>query len=403
VIVNSTVESSATGSGALIVYGGVGVAKHVNIGGNLNVQGDITILGASTNISTVNLLITDNLLVINSAPKGGADGGVMINRFVSGTSGSTNYASIFFKDNEDKFVFGFTDSNPTENNIVISDYAPVCASGIEILGTENSIGVGTGGSVTILGGAAISKDLYIGGSLYVDEDLVVSGLVSMSSLSISNLTLQNLVTTNTSFQNSIITNSTNNNSIFVNISSSTLNAINMINTNTTITNLISNNSTINNLSVTNLTCNKLLFTDSTGINLVVTNLTAGNIVRAEYYYTDSTAAQSTTNTVYQTFYNHTTGSLIGGKYKIDINYSGEVLSTTVFGPTAYETRLLLNGNTIHILQNSPRRTADIIVHSAYSVVTLSSGPQTILFQYRQSGGTTARISLFKIIFTRIDN
>ena len=43
---------------------------------------------------------------------------------------------------------------------------------IEILDSTNSTGVGTGGSLTVDGGAAISKDLYIGGNISVSGTTV---------------------------------------------------------------------------------------------------------------------------------------------------------------------------------------------------------------------------------------
>jgi hypothetical protein len=61
--------------------------------------------------------------------------------------------------------------------------------------TQNAVGIGTGGSLSVLGGAAVSKDLYIGGSVYVQGQNVslISGMTTIgSTTSTSVLTLSNI-------------------------------------------------------------------------------------------------------------------------------------------------------------------------------------------------------------------
>jgi hypothetical protein len=42
---------------------------------------------------------------------------------------------------------------------------------LTIVSTENGWGIGTGGSLTVLGGASISKDLFVGGTVTSSSDI----------------------------------------------------------------------------------------------------------------------------------------------------------------------------------------------------------------------------------------
>lgn len=56
---------------------------------------------------------------------------------------------------------------------------------LQITGTTNATGLGTGGSLTLGGGCSIEKDVYIGGSLYVNGQNIsnISGLTTVGSFS----------------------------------------------------------------------------------------------------------------------------------------------------------------------------------------------------------------------------
>lgn len=57
-LITNTLDSNSTGTGALVVQGGLGVAKNVYVGGNLVVQ------GTTTSIETTNVVIDDALIKI---------------------------------------------------------------------------------------------------------------------------------------------------------------------------------------------------------------------------------------------------------------------------------------------------------------------------------------------------
>jgi|FrelakmetLWP11LW_1041352.scaffolds.fasta_scaffold00220_10 hypothetical protein len=177
------------------------------------------------------------------------------------------------------------------------------SSPIYISNTNTSTGIGSGGSLTVLGGASISgkiwtsninvsNDIFIQGNLTVGN-ITINGSSSFNSISSNNasytnvtatnsyitnitassLVLTNVQTTNVTSTNIIATNLTNNNTLSTNISASSLNLSNSIKTinsqniNITTTNILS--SQINTL---NITTNNIIVTNITGSSAILSNL-----------------------------------------------------------------------------------------------------------------------------------
>ena len=66
VFITSTKTSGTAGSGALVVFGGVGISENLNVGGNLIVSGDFTVNGTTTTINTVTLTVDDKNIELGS-------------------------------------------------------------------------------------------------------------------------------------------------------------------------------------------------------------------------------------------------------------------------------------------------------------------------------------------------
>lgn len=81
VYINGTEQSINVSTGSLIIKGGVSVFKDVNIEGNTSINGDLYVRGTTTSIETSNTVLKDNILVLNSAPSGMKDSGIIISRF----------------------------------------------------------------------------------------------------------------------------------------------------------------------------------------------------------------------------------------------------------------------------------------------------------------------------------
>ena len=97
--------SSSTTTGALVVAGGAGIGGAVNIGGTLTVTGDLTVAGTTTTMDTQTLLVEDNTIVINASSGAGSaeniDAGLLIK---------------FHSDNQGSMVFTGAESEATPVN-----------------------------------------------------------------------------------------------------------------------------------------------------------------------------------------------------------------------------------------------------------------------------------------------
>ena len=113
----NTDDSTSTTTGALIVSGGVGISKNLNVGGNLEITGISTFSSDLDINAAVNIL---NELVV---------------------SGNTQLSGITT----------FTDT------------------------TDNELGNVNSGSVQFDGGIGIEKNLTVGGGIHIEQDLVVTG------------------------------------------------------------------------------------------------------------------------------------------------------------------------------------------------------------------------------------
>lgn len=263
VTISNSTGSSNTGSGALVVYGGVGINENINIGGDATIRGNLTVLGTTTTIDTETLLVQDNLIVLNSAPFPGVDGGLLIARATSGsnpTGGPYSYASLYYSEIADEFRLAYTANDPgTTASVTVTEYIPLRAYSATLTSTENALGIGSGGALTVFGGAAISQDLYVGGVFDADN------------INVTNLTSSNSVLTNLTSSNALLVNVTATN-LYVN----SITAPNLLITDASITNLVTTNHTSLNSLVTNLTSTSAVIVTGSISNLVNTNQTSTN-------------------------------------------------------------------------------------------------------------------------------
>jgi hypothetical protein len=279
----STVNSTNSSNGSLIIKGGIGVAGDTNFQGNVSIIGSLFVQGTVSSINSTTINILDNILVLNAGANGSRDSGFIINRYqtendtglgdvvfdtdpvnftlpsqislslseiklpsiansnndyytgwwmkinsgfsndqvrkVSAYDGTTKIATLmspftnqnpsigdtvllFFKPyvgliyNEinDYFELGSTVSNPGNNPTQFTSYADLHVSNLNISSTklsinssigslvvfggvsincsENSVSTTQGGGLTVNGGCAIHRKLYVGENLYIkDKDI----------------------------------------------------------------------------------------------------------------------------------------------------------------------------------------------------------------------------------------
>lgn len=145
---------------------------------------------------------------------------------------------------------------------------------ININNTISSTGIGSGGSLTVLGGAAITGKLWLGNELNVASNVNIGGDVTLGSLKI-------LGTSNfgsVSADDGSYTNSTINNLQNTNITSSSILTSNFKTTNLTTTNLISSNITNTNILTSNISASSLQITNNiNAVHVSFTDITTSSL------------------------------------------------------------------------------------------------------------------------------
>jgi hypothetical protein len=98
-IISNTEQSSDVSTGCMIISGGVGINKNLNVNGNTTINGDLYVNGTTTTIESNNTVLKDNILMLNSAPSGIKDSGIIIARFQE--DNDIGFGDIV---NEDKYI-----------------------------------------------------------------------------------------------------------------------------------------------------------------------------------------------------------------------------------------------------------------------------------------------------------
>lgn len=158
---------------------------------------------------------------------------------------------------------------------------------IEINSTIEATGIGSGGSITTLGGVGISKNLYVG------EGITASNLTITGNITVNNINIGGSATfTTTSAGSAIYTNVTTTNSNITNSTMTNVNTTRMTSTSALITSATIPTILSTNINTVNITCGSIGGTNVTttsiastfgnilGIttnNMIGTNITATNI------------------------------------------------------------------------------------------------------------------------------
>jgi hypothetical protein len=119
---SDTTDSSSTSTGTITTAGGVGIAKNLyvgaqlNVAGNVTVSGNLTVSGTTTTINTTNLNIADNIITLNSDFTVGTpseNAGIEVLRGIS--------PSVSIRWNEDTDVWQFTNDGTNFYTLPTSD------------------------------------------------------------------------------------------------------------------------------------------------------------------------------------------------------------------------------------------------------------------------------------------
>ncbi len=203
--VDGTIDATVYTGGSLQIggsgtFGSLAVTNSVIIGGNLTVSGSVT------NVSTENLVILDNIIVVNSAPDGTSDAGIVANL----TGGSASATGVFFKESTDRWTFAYTNTGATADNLTIESYTPVHAGAAFFEGSISGASLQVSGTITA-GGISIPT--------------IAADNLNVTRITVANLTVNtNVTAASVSALNSVTTNLTSSNVNATDISTATLNA-----------------------------------------------------------------------------------------------------------------------------------------------------------------------------------
>ena len=166
--VNSATDSTSTGSGALIVAGGLGIAKNTFIGGNLSIFGDFTVQGNNTVIGSTDLTVNDSVINLHTYPNlaawtvnDGRDIGFKLHYFDTTLAGGDNLAFLG-RVNTSGFLEYFTTGIENSSNVFTSGTYGTIKTG-ELIASNSTVSTSTTtGALRVSGGVGIAGAIYAG-------------------------------------------------------------------------------------------------------------------------------------------------------------------------------------------------------------------------------------------------
>ena len=163
--VTNTTESNTAGDGALVVSGGTGIAKNLNVGGNVVITGNLTVQGTQTIIGTTDLAIIDAVINLhtnaNLSPLTSNDGkdiGLKMHYYDTQDS----HAALI-RDNATGQLEWYARGIEGSGNVFQGNAYGVIKSGEYIASNTTAATSTTTGALRVSGGAGIAGNIYAGG------------------------------------------------------------------------------------------------------------------------------------------------------------------------------------------------------------------------------------------------
>jgi hypothetical protein len=148
--------------------------------GNVQINGDFIVSGTTTTINTETLNIEDNLLVLNSAPGGTGDGGLLIKRHPSdiNQTGTDTFAALYYHEQSDEIRFAYTSTEPSNpGTVTLESYLPLHAKDLLL---EESL---TTGTLRVTGTSTVQNENVSSSTI---GDLRVTGTTNLETTNVSN-------------------------------------------------------------------------------------------------------------------------------------------------------------------------------------------------------------------------
>lgn len=337
--ITSSENSTNLTSGSIVTLGGAAINKDLFVGGDIK-------LGTSTTTGVISL----------------------------GTSGtlSETYSTLY--------QMTLTSTEASCSN---SQGSLVTFGGINILNSGNANSVSCGNALTVAGGAAIGKDLYVGG--------------------LSNL--PNINTTNISSTNAQITNISSNVLYTSNLGTNSISTTNLVSLFSSVGSVYAAGSTIGDFVATNISASSVILIDLTSSNGVFTNISTSSLVGIDLTFDNSSINNLITVNITTTTLNAVTGittSTLLVTSTLNANYDSNTLGSLYttggnvgFGTTdpntpihvttgLYDTLITLeqtsdtNGNYIHFTNTTTNKTGYIGLDTFGNLVMSSPTEENII-------------------------
>ena len=161
--VTSTTNSTSTNTGALIVNGGAGINQDLVVGGNLTVLGNINGVSPVSNSIDVQTTTSNTNLFLTFASTS------------TGTAILYTDAGIVYNPNQNSLELGGIFQAQSIQNTPIGTITPAVGTFTSVVITNTSQATTTAtGALIVAGGASIAKNLWVGGTLYANEQAVLT-------------------------------------------------------------------------------------------------------------------------------------------------------------------------------------------------------------------------------------
>lgn len=435
-IFRSTTASSSTGSGAVIINGGLGLGGDLNIGGNTSINGNLTVFGSTVTVNSTNVSIVDNIIQLNVNSNGVADSGIQLGRyqiannvgsgdvvndtiafsgsvqigstttsivFPSGASSSNDfYIGYWLKmtsglaNNNVRQITAYNGTTKTATLATALAFTPsfLSADSFNLYGnvfainffnqSTNTFQLAFSNSTTTSVVNVVTRANLLLGNL--TSNLITSGNLQATNATITNLNLPTLTLTNLTVSNLFATNSSLTNFIGTNQTIANQQVINEIVTNETVSNLNTTFATLGNTVNSNITIGTLNVTGTSNlsgglvqsINQTGTNATITNFINTTATFGTIRVTGNETSNFLQVLTSATVPNLNS------TNISASNLSVTSFNPTNITCQNLYSTNTI---TSQNLLVSNFSTNSLYINSTAASNIPTI-FGYN-SNNTTA--------------
>jgi hypothetical protein len=167
--ISATTESTSIASGALVLLGGVGIAKNLNVGGNVIVTGNLTVNGAVTTVNTATLDVTDlNITVAKGSGSSAAANGAGLT--VDGAGATILYTHATTSWNLNKDLIGT--SATFSSNLTVTNHGTFGSIGSDSIQT---------GNLTVVNDAAVNGNLTVTDTTSTNKLTVVGNIISTNS------------------------------------------------------------------------------------------------------------------------------------------------------------------------------------------------------------------------------